>query len=110
MNNQDKCVGVTGTQSAVNEASLTPKTTNLCFSAALWELKQGKKIRRAIWRGHWELAKNAQMEWIPNNNGYKRGCEFKGGIIIAVLKDMGGVAPATPYQEDLLAEDWMIVE
>lgn len=91
-------------------AALAPKN-NLSFSAALFHLKEGKKIKRAIWGGYWQL----WSEPILNadsviGNGYKRSCQFMKGLIVATLKDGGGVAPAAPYQEDLLAEDWMIVE
>ena len=80
------------------------------FGEALQALKEGKQIKRAIWGGYWELAKDADMTWEPRNDGYKRACSFNNGIIIAVLKDGGGVTTAQPYQQDLLAEDWQIVE
>ncbi|MGQ7102407.1 Thoeris anti-defense Tad2 family protein [Escherichia sp. SP-MK] len=31
-------------------------------------------------------------------------------MIFAVLKDNGGVAPAQPYQADILANDWMVIK
>lgn len=31
-------------------------------------------------------------------------------LIIAVLKDSDGIAPAQPYQADILAEDWEIID
>ena len=80
------------------------------FGEALEALKKGKKITRSVWRGHWELAISPRAEWDPDNHGYKRACEFKNGLIIAILANDRGVAPAQPYQEDLLAEDWQIVD
>lgn len=81
------------------------------FGEALQALKNGKRVTRAIWGGYWQLVKNGRMEWDSDaGEGYKSACSFNNGIIIAVLRDNGGVAPAQPYQADLLAEDWQIVE
>lgn len=81
------------------------------FGEALQALKDGKKVTRSVWGGHWELINGGIMEWpTPGNPGYKGSCGFMNGIIIAILKDGGGVAPAQPYQADLLAEDWKILE
>jgi hypothetical protein len=79
------------------------------FSQALEELKEGKKIKRAIWGGYWFFAKNPNCEQIKND-GYNQYFSFKNGLIVAVLKDGGGCAPAQPYQADLLANDWEVVE
>ncbi|URJ76405.1 hypothetical protein MF621_004112 (plasmid) [Bacillus velezensis] len=35
--------------------------------------------------------------------------DWKGEFLVATLKD-GGYAIATPYQQDMFANDWMIVE
>lgn len=67
------------------------------FGEALEELKQGKKITREVWRGYWELSSLEST----------KGDAFD--IIIAHLED-GGVAPAQAYQQDMLAEDWKVVE
>lgn len=64
----------------------------LGFDKAMEALLDGKKVTRAIWQGYWEI----------------RDTEF-GNLIVAELKS-GGKAVATPYQEDLLAFDWQIVE
>lgn len=78
--------------------------TSLSFSAALEHLKKGRKIKRASWGGHWFLSKDARVsEILPDT--YTRGYAFK-ELIVAVLANDGGCAPATPYQSDLLAEDW----
>lgn len=83
---------------------------NLSFSAALYDLKQGRKIKRAHWGGYWELWNEPILKADSViGNGYKKSCQFMKGLIVATLKDFGGVAPATAYQEDLLAEDWEIV-
>lgn len=58
-------------------------------------IHEGKKVSREVWRGYWELQNYAGMT-TP--------------IIVAVLKDNGGIVPSTAYIEDKLATDWMIVE
>lgn len=80
------------------------------FGIALQALKEGKRIRRSTWRGYWEL----WAEPILNadsviGNGYKRSCQFD-GLIVATLGDNKGVAPAQPYQSDMLSEDWEILD
>lgn len=85
------------------------------FGEALQALKDGKKITRSIWKGHWYLAKGAKVEHnrINAEDGneleFIDGCNM-GQLIIAVLKDDQGCAPAHPYQSDILAEDWQIVD
>lgn len=75
------------------------------FSEALEAIKQGKKVKRAIWGGYWFLSTTGKVfvrdenELLPFNP-----------MIVACLKDNGGYVPATPYQADLLAEDWEIVK
>jgi hypothetical protein len=82
------------------------------FGQALEVLKQGKKVKRAHWGGYW---------FIPEPNGTycceivdkKKGISIQrkmNPMIVACLKDNAGYASATAYQEDLLAEDWEIVE
>ena len=81
----------------------------LSFSEALEQLKAGKHIKRSKWGGYWFLSNNAEVtEILPD--GYERGYSFNNGLIVAVLKDGGGCAPAMPYQQDLLATDWEVVE
>lgn len=64
----------------------------LGFDKAMQALLDGKRISRFSWGGYWEI----------------RDTEF-GHLIIAVLKN-GDTAVATPYQEDMLAFDWQVVE
>ena len=81
------------------------------FGEALQALKEGKKVSRAIWGGYWELWNEPIMSADSViGNGYKRSCQFMNGMIVATLANHGGVAPAQPYQSDILAEDWHIVE
>lgn len=68
------------------------------FSQALEAIKEGKKVKRAHWGGYW---KKEEFELYGTNED--------GEMIVAFLTDKS-IAPATPYQADLLAEDWEIVE
>lgn len=89
------------------------KRTGLTFSEALYVLKEGRKVTRAIWNGYWfyspsGIFMDGNVKPTPESEGLSI-C-FSGGVIIAVLADGSGYAPAQPYQSDLLAEDWLIVE
>lgn len=75
------------------------------FGEALQALKNGFKVTRSVWGGYWQLYEEVQL--LDHKKGI--GCPID-KIIVAALRDGGGYAPATPYQEDLLAEDWSIVE
>lgn len=79
------------------------------FGEALDALKKGKKVKRSIWGGYWFFSPQAELTE-KRLDGYDRGYSFNNGLIVAVLKDMGALAPAMPYQADLLAEDWQIIE
>lgn len=68
---------------------------NLSFGDAMNELRGGKKITRAVWGGYWQIL-----------NPFVQGEDW----IISFLKDNKGYAPAQPYQADMLASDWMVVE
>ena len=81
----------------------------MTFGEGLQWMKQGKKIKRSTWEGYWCLSKEPQVTEVTND-GFERSFDFKDGLIIAVLKDAGGCAPAMPYQADILAEDWQVVE
>jgi hypothetical protein len=77
------------------------------FGEALQALKEGKKVKREIWGGYWELINEAKVH----------DCELPlpvtfgmSNFIIAILKNSGGIVPAQPYQQDLLAEDWQIID
>lgn len=63
-------------------------------------LKEGRKVTRKVWDGYWVV------QTIGNLNGSP---SWTGQFIVAYLKN-GGTAIATPYQEDMFANDWMIVE
>ena len=65
----------------------------MSFGDAIQALKFGRKIARSHWGGYWELSDND---------------EFTDQVIVAHCKD-GRICPATPYQEDILAEDWKIL-
>jgi Protein of unknown function (DUF2829) len=73
------------------------------FGQALEALKQGKKVKRRHWGGYWYKTHVEVPDHEFDNVSYVTP------MIIAKLKD-GGYAPATTYQEDLLAEDWEVVE
>lgn len=75
-----------------------PMFRDLSFGKALEYLKDGYKIKRSSWGGYWFI----DEKLIGKNFVFGRE------VIVAKLKD-GGYAPATPYQEDILAEDWEIV-
>ncbi|MFJ8247261.1 MW1434 family type I TA system toxin [Peribacillus asahii] len=60
----------------------------------------GKKVTRAVWGGYWEVQHVGNISGSPS---------WMGKFIVAVLKD-GGYAMASPYQEDMFATDWMVVE
>jgi hypothetical protein len=79
------------------------------FGEALEHLKQGKKIRRSIWGGYWELHYNVHLNSDGDRVDQKKERHLD-QLIVAVLRDNKGIAPAQTYQEDILAEDWLIVE
>lgn len=81
------------------------------FGDALQALKNGKRVTRSVWGGYWYLASDIQAEHHPTAEDHE-GPNLGFGMdkmIVAVLKGNKGVAPAQPYQSDLLAEDWEIV-
>lgn len=84
---------------------------NMSFSEALLHLKHGQKIKRAAWGGYWFLGKNVYCQ-CPSSagGGYVTGFSFNNGLIVAILRDSGGCAPAQPYQADILAEDWEVID
>lgn len=79
------------------------------FSEALYALKQGKKIARSGWGGYWYYASNISGVHNPLNGSVEVPFGMK-EMVVAVLSGNSGTAPAQPYQADLLAEDWQIVE
>lgn len=85
-----------------------PKPTKgLSFSKALELIKQGKKVKRAGWGGYWFMP-STDVVIVFEDKNWKTYNMNK--MIVACLKDNGGYVPATPYQEDLLSEDWEVVE
>lgn len=76
---------------------------SLTFGQALEKLKEGKKVKRKHWLGYWEISTMTYMEDLS---------DWMGRVIVA--RRLGGNpdlnAPATAYQEDMLAEDWEVVE
>jgi gamma-glutamylcyclotransferase (GGCT)/AIG2-like uncharacterized protein YtfP len=82
--------------------------TDMSYGEAMFALiNQGKKVTRKVWDGYW------LMDTIHYNGGEpQKGLTSKNHahkVIMAKLKT-GGFAVASPYQEDMLANDWMIVE
>lgn len=77
------------------------------FSAALAAMKRGEKVARAHWGGYWFIPKNAHVE--EAKPGEWKNFHSMNPMIVACLKDDGGYAPAQAYQEDLLAEDWVVI-
>lgn len=84
------------------------------FGEALKALKEGKKVARSVWGGYWYLAEKVIIQHNPvlypkDVVGTFNWCSLD-KLIIAVLKDNQGIAAAQPYQEDILSEDWLIVD
>lgn len=84
------------------------------FSDALKAIKEGKKVKRHSWGGYWFLnATDSTYAHEPFNGGLSNPGGFTdsklmNSMIIACLKDDKGFAPAQPYMEDMLADDWEI--
>ena len=66
-------------------------------------IHKGQKISRPHWGGYW-FVPTTLVEGRDNDGDF-----IMNKIIVACLKEGCGFAPATPYQEDLFAQDWMIV-
>jgi hypothetical protein len=78
------------------------------FGEALQALKEGKKVTRSIWGGYWEPHHKAMLQ--SGSGSVDFITRYFDLFVVAVLKDNKGNAPAQPYWEDILAEDWQIVE
>lgn len=86
----------------------SPKTFG--FEEALKRIKEGKKVKRAHWGGYWFIKDGVHFDICADKDiGLWQEVYMK-PMVIAQLKDNSGLVPATPYQEDLLAEDWSEVE
>jgi hypothetical protein len=75
-----------------------PQEEDMTFGQAVEAMKRGKKVKREHWGGYWRIE-----EW----DKYSFGESVP--LIVAYLKN-GSYAPAAPYQEDILAEDWRLAE
>jgi hypothetical protein len=80
---------------------------NLTYGQAIDKLiHENKKVTRSIWKGYW-----VKTYTTFNRDGVQRDDFDSDSIIImAVLKNDEGFAPATPYLSDQFATDWMVVE
>lgn len=76
---------------------------NLTFGQALEYLKHGRKVKRKHWLGYWEISTMTYME---------DKSDWLGTFIVArkIGGDIDVNAPAQPYQADMLAEDWEVIE
>lgn len=76
---------------------------NLTFGQAIEYLKQGRRVKRKDWGGYW---------FMPRHTTYVRDSDIGdrpiNTTIFASLKDGGGYTVASPYQSDILAEDWEV--
>jgi hypothetical protein len=63
-------------------------------------LVENKMVTRKVWDGYWTI------QLLGNLTGEQA---WHGRFIVAKLKN-GGFAVASPYQEDMFARDWMVVE
>lgn len=67
------------------------------FGDAIKAIKNGHRVKREDWGGFWYLPKNEPQ---VNNQPMNK-------MIVAVLKNEDGYAPASPYMADMLADDWV---
>lgn len=88
-----------------NETETIENKCSLTFGAAIELLKQGKKIKRRDWGGYWFMPLNSPITGADGENQFFQMNQ----TIVARLKEGGGYVVATPYQADILAEDWELV-
>lgn len=83
----------------------------MTFSNALEHLKQGKRVARSSWGGYWFISTMplTGLERFEQDGERVARVYSMEPVIVAKLKT-GGYAPATPYQADLLADDWGLVD
>ena len=96
----------------MNDAcTLVQKKTELSFSVALYELKNGFKIQRAGWNG-----KGMFLYYVPANS-YPAvtqiaketfGETVPYGAYIAMKTAQNNVVPWLASQTDILSDDWQI--
>jgi len=84
------------------------------FSRALEIMKDGQKLTRKSWKSkdiwvtvisNWSIPTVHSMELFPNGD---KAIEFS--VFLAIKTANGRLSPWTPFQTDLLSEDWMLVE
>lgn len=84
------------------------------FSKALLMLKNGHKITRKHFDGYWfinELIAVHSVNLIDGTNNVQSKLSYViPKVIVEKLKDEKGYAPVQPTHEDLLAEDWVVIE
>jgi hypothetical protein len=76
-------------------------TTGLDFSAALSELKKGKKIRRPLWPAGVYLSFDSKYKW-PDEKVAAIGC-------ITHVRN-GESSRFSLHERDILAKDWELVD
>lgn len=75
------------------------------FGDAIKLLKQGNKVKRHDWGGYWFMPICGTRVYTEISDRFMQTND----MIVAQLKDGGGLAPATPYMADMLANDWELV-
>ena len=70
------------------------------FGDAIKAIRNGHRVKREDWGGFWSLPNDEPQ---VNNKPMNK-------MIVAVLKDGGGCAPASPYMADMLADDWVDID
>lgn len=76
------------------------------FDLAIRYLKEGRQVKRHNWGGYWFIPKFSARVYNEVTDKYS----YANKMIMARLKNNGGLAPATPYMGDMLAEDWELVQ
>jgi hypothetical protein len=71
-------------------------TNNLNFGQALEAMERGQFVKRSSWGGYWFINRDSS--------------EIDQPMIVAVLAGTRDRVPAQPYQNDLLAKDWVIIK
>lgn len=77
---------------------------NVTYGEAIDWILSGNKAKRANWGGYWFIPE------IPVALAENGITHFFNPFIVACLKDNGGYAPATPYAEDTVAVDWVLLK
>lgn len=84
------------------------------FSKALLMLKQGHKIARKNNEDYWfinELIAVHSVKLIEGTNNVQSNLSYViPKVIVAKLKGDKGFAPVQPTHEDILADDWVVID